>query len=46
VAGWKAPEQDTRDVDLTKWETILRPQAKNPNAQKALGYLKQLQALK
>lgn len=46
VDDWKKPEQDTRDVDLAQWETILRPQAKNPNAKKIRDYLKQLQAMK
>ena len=43
---WHKPEQDTGDVNLKAWDTILSPQANNPNAKKALGYLKQMQALK
>lgn len=43
---WGKPEQDTRDVNLKEWDAILSPQANNPDAKKALGYLKQMQALK
>ena len=43
---WNKPEQDTRDVNLKEWNAILSPQANNPNAKQALGYLKQMQGLK
>lgn len=43
---WHKPEQDTGDVNLKAWDAILSPQANNPNAKKALGYLKQMQAMK
>lgn len=42
---WNKPEQDTRDANLAAWVLILRPQANNPDAKAALGYLKQLQAM-
>jgi hypothetical protein len=43
---WNKLEQDTSDVNLKEWDVILSPQANNPNAKKALGYLKQMQGLK
>ena len=42
---WNKPEQDTSDANLKEWAVILSPQANNPNAKKALGYLKQMQGM-
>ena len=42
---WNKPEQDASDANLKEWAVILSPQANNPNAKKALGYLKQMQGM-